>query len=266
MSQTNEKLLQALPAQDHEYFHAYFYIDSGYQWDHGMSEEQHDRFFGEMKELFTEAGWTVEEGRSSGVCPTFHKGGSKLYCHPMELSGPCERSLYSEVEKLLDSAQSCRLRFSKEFGQIYAMTDDQYKAALDTVRGDIESDLMKSFATKRRNLFHHGFYPNMEAVAKQYRVPTLTRYLGITSDDIHMQYTKSVFDDLVKQGKILCQEHPDRGKMYRSLTGPEQLELARKEASSLAEKIHNAQDRANEQAAGQGSPIRSGKDFPDGRA
>ena len=247
MSEKNPKLLQALPEQEHTYWNTHFSISSGYQWGKGMSEEKTSQFFQEIKSLFTKAGWSVKEAELRSSCPTVGKGGSALYCHPMELSGPCERSLYLEVIKILNQAKTCTYRDVFTYDQIYDMTEEQYEEALKSVREDIEIDLMDAFSTDRKSLYHTGYYSNVERAADRYRILTLDRHLGICSDDVHMKYVTAVFQDLVKEGKILKREHPDRGAMYRSATGPELLELARRQAANLNSRIQSAQNRSHTQ-------------------
>lgn len=247
MSRISEAFLSAVPVQEHLYYNIHFSIDAGYVWDRGMSQAAADQFYNGMKETFSAAGWTVEYPRSNGGCPTFHKGGNALYCHPMELSGPCEPGLIDEVEALIKSSRVCHHRFTKVYDQIYDITNEQYQAALDSAKDHIEADLMAAFSTKRRNLYHHGSWPQLFEVAKRYCIPTLDRHLGISSDDIFVKHVQTVFDELVSAGKIIHKDDPTKGKLYRSATGPELLEKARKQAVSLSGRIQNAQQRATDQ-------------------
>ncbi len=253
MSKVNETFLNSLPAQNHIYYNTYFRIEAGYVWGSGMSKEDTLCFFEEMKQLFSKAGWSVEESGSSSGCPTVHKGGNHLYCHPMQLSGPCEPSLRPEVERLLTGAETCFLRSFDTYSQVYDVTDEQYQSALEAARKDIAADLMQAFRTEHKHQYIQGYYSIVDEVAEHYRVPTLDRSSGvICSDDVHIRYITGVFQDLTKEGKILYRESDRGGKQYRAATGPELLELARRQAANLNTKIQGAQDRIQDKA----EPIR----------
>lgn len=71
----------------HPIYDVYFRIEAGYN-DGRMSHEQHDRFYTEIRALFSRAGFTILENPPG--CPSFQLGTTCLYCHPTELSGPVE--------------------------------------------------------------------------------------------------------------------------------------------------------------------------------
>ena len=43
------------------YTDTYFRIESGYEWGHDMSEEKTEAFFAEIRRLFSQNGFTIEE-------------------------------------------------------------------------------------------------------------------------------------------------------------------------------------------------------------
>ena len=226
----NEKLINALPEQTEDFIHTRFNIEAGYKWGIGMPPDRMEAFNAEIKQLFAAAGWTIEDGRSSSIGPTVRYGKSSLYCHPMELSGPCEQKLYPMVTAILSLASTCNLQSIEKLGHVYDITDQEYCSALHTVRKDIEKDLLAAFRTQSKMQYTYGFYDKVDDVANRYRIPTTNSYIGTSSNDIQVKYTTQVFNDLVKEGKILCKENKDGKKMYRSITGSELLERARKEA------------------------------------
>lgn len=69
------------------FYDVYFRIEAGYN-DGRMSHEQHDRFYTEIRALFSRAGFTILENPPG--CPSFQWGTTCFYCHPTELSGPVE--------------------------------------------------------------------------------------------------------------------------------------------------------------------------------
>ena len=251
MANINENFLNALPEQTRQYFKTHFRIESGYKWGEGMEPDQRDRFFSEMMDLFAKAGWEVYPPDRPSSCPTVRKGGSELYCHPMELSGPCEEHLQEEVHTLLNFAETCRLLSTEVKGQVYDISDEQYSKALESVKRDIEKEIIGAFRTKNKMQYYPGYYDKLDEVADRYHVKTLTRSLIISSDDPHIKYVKGVFQELLQQGKIICKANETHGKMYRAATGPELLELARREAS-LESMIQKASERAGDPSPASG--------------
>jgi len=232
----NEKLLRALPEQAEEYIYTRFNIEAGYKWGSGMPLDQMNRFYNEITQLFSAFGWTIEEASSSNSAPTVRCGSSSLYCHPMELSGPCEKKLYPIISSILEFASTCSLKSIEPLERVYNISDNEYQQALDSLRKDIEQDLMTAFRTNHPMEYTSGYYNKVDNVAMRYRVPTLTSYIGVSSNDIQVKYITQVFHDLIKEGKILCKENENGKKIYRSITGAEQLERARLEASRRSQK------------------------------
>ena len=247
MTKINEKFRNALPTQEKVYYKTYFHIDAGYKWGEGMAPELRDRFYGEMMDLFAKAGWQVSPPQSPTTCPTVQKNGNELYCHPMELTGPCEESIQEEVQTILEFAETCHLRSIDIKSQVYAVTDDQYRSALEIAKPDIERDIMDAFQTPSKMQFFPGYYAKLDEVAAHYHVKTLLRDTVITSSDPHMVYIHDVVQDLLEKGKIICKANETHGKMYRAATGPELLELARKQAC-LESVIQQANQRISSMA------------------
>lgn len=241
----NENLLKTLPEQTEEYIHTRFNIEAGYKWGSGMPQNQTEAFNEEIKQLFTTAGWTVEEGHSDSIGPTVRYGNSSLYCHPMELSGPCEQKLYPMITAILSLASTCSLQSIETLGPVYNLTDHEYRSILDHVRKDIEKDLLNAFRTKNKMEYINGCYQKINDVAMRYRIPTLNSYIGISSSDTQITYTTQVFDDLLQNGKILRKENNRGTAMYRSITGEELLEKARKEATALSTQMHKSKQTAS---------------------
>lgn len=90
---------------NHSIYNIYFRIEAGYNGG-CMSREQHERFYAEIRRLFTEAGFRIED-RNVG-CPDFILGKTRLYCHPESLSGPTEERHIALVEETLRKGVSFR--------------------------------------------------------------------------------------------------------------------------------------------------------------
>lgn len=237
----NEKLLKELPEQTEKYIHTRFNIEAGYRWGSGMPQNQMNQFYKEIKDLFTAAGWSVDEGSRSCVAPTVRFGSSSLYCHPMELSGPCSPKLYPMVIDILSKATTCNLMNIETLEPVFNLSTQEYEKVLGALQKDIEKDLLEVFSTAHPMQYTSEYYDRLDSVAAHYRIPTLTSYIGVSSQDPHIRYISQAFNNLVREGKILCKENQYGHKMYRSITGAERLELARKAAA----KLNHSQNKTN---------------------
>ncbi len=260
MNKPSANFLCALPQQEHRYYQTYFHIDAGYVWGDGMDASTKANFFADMTAVFSKAGWEVEDPRGLSSCPTVHKGDSHLYCHPMQLSGPCERSLVDEVVSILSSAKTCTLRNVAIHDQVYDLTDVQYKNALDTVQADIEADIIAAFTTSRKDKYLSDSNSQIYNIANRYHIRTLDKNYGIRSDDIHIKYVEARFNDMVERGAIIRYADPVRGVMYRSATQMDRLMQDSEQLSqppvkiSFADRLRDAQVRAKAQQENQNIP------------
>ena len=227
----NENLLRELPQQTEKYIYTRFNIEAGYKWGAGLPQDKMNAFFNEIKNLFAAAGWSVKEGNSTSIAPTVYYGSSSLYCHPMELSGPCDEKHYPIISSILNQASTCNLLNIEKLGPIYNVTDQEYEKALHALRKDIEKDILVAFQTTHPMQYISGCYNNLAAVAEKYRIPTLKSYIGLSSCDIQFKHITQVFNDMLRERKIICKEDKHGHRTYRSATGTERLEQARKEAA-----------------------------------
>lgn len=113
---------ECIPAEIHD---VCFNIESGYVWGRGMYKAESDAFHKEIRELFTRAGYRIIEPTVSGAGIEVEKGFTKLYCHPMELSGRCEENHIAEVETLLSTATVFKYKGSRVYGKIFPFTQEQ---------------------------------------------------------------------------------------------------------------------------------------------
>ena len=79
----------------------YFYIESGYIWGKGHSENESNIFNAEIKRIFENVltGWTLKEKTINSACNEYlYKDGlSSLYCHPMTISGIIDTDYRGEL-------------------------------------------------------------------------------------------------------------------------------------------------------------------------
>ena len=107
---------------NHSIYNIYFRIEAGYNGGY-MSRGQHERFYAEIRRLFTEAGFRIED-RNVG-CPDFILGKTRLYCHPESLSGPTEERHIALVEGTLRKGVSFRYERTDKYDRLYDFTPEE---------------------------------------------------------------------------------------------------------------------------------------------
>ena len=106
------------------YTDTYFRIESGYEWGRGMSEEKTEAFFAEIRSLFSQNGFTIEE-RKYGGCPDVVLDKTRLYCHPQELSGPVRKELIGRIEKILTQGTTFQYLRTDTYGEVLDLTEEE---------------------------------------------------------------------------------------------------------------------------------------------
>ena len=106
------------------YTDTYFRIESGYEWGRGMSEEKTEAFFAEIRSLFSQNGFTIEE-RKYGGCPDVVLDKTRLYCHPQELSGPVRKDLIEHIEKILTQGTTFQYLRTDTYGELLDLTEEE---------------------------------------------------------------------------------------------------------------------------------------------
>ena len=210
-------LLAALPADSKEYRNLSISLFSGYNWGFGMLPAASQSFHQEMGELFKEAGWEHHEPKFENACPEYSKGKSRLYCHPTQISGPCEKDLVSEVCQLVSKATTCMVTKAEDRGRIFDITQEQYNAALEILRPEIERDLLKEFSLSNRN----SDSDRHKVVMMKYRVLTLQNHTDTLSSALpYWKFTEDVLADLIAQKKIVKRPESNQFTSRNYITAP----------------------------------------------
>lgn len=213
-----KKLLDMLPQDSKDYRKLALHLYTGYEWGYGMLPAASQAFHQEMKAMFQDAGWEYHEPKFQSACPEYSKGKSRLYCHPLMISGPCETELIGEVCKLATSASTCAIEKVEDHGRIFDITEEQYYAALDAMRPEIEADLLREFAPPCRS----SDSDRHENVMLNYRVMTMDHHTqSLSSSHPYWAYTEKVLEDLISQGKIIGGPAHDGFSGMRHMTSPE---------------------------------------------
>jgi len=99
----------------------YCYIEAGYVWGKGYSEEQKEVFEAEIKEIMTSLGWDrwlKSMSCSSPEC--FRKDYERAYCHPMTTVIIVEENDIMSIVEALSNAVNFSLRYHK----VYDITEE----------------------------------------------------------------------------------------------------------------------------------------------
>lgn len=236
-----QALTESLPSGSANYRKLSVRLDSGYEWGSGMMPAAQERFYSELRSLFESAGWQHCEPKFSHACPEYTKGKSRLYCHPMEVSGPCEEQLIPEVCRLLADAASFMVTKAEDRGRVFDMTNEQYMEALAHFRPEIEREFLLEFARPNR----HAGSNRHESVMMKYRVPTLKNPSDMLSSlHPYWKYTEEVLEDLIASEKIVKTPDPSNPGSRTYITSPEHVPS---DKPPLAGKILRACERASEE-------------------
>ncbi len=195
------------------YKKSYFYIESGYMM---TSDEQYEKFFDEIVNLFATKGWEIKRPRSMGVCPEVKKDKTELYIHPTSVSGNIDIELKEEIESILKCGTTFSYVRNKDYGEVFDWSDEEYLNYLAENKDAIKTDILESFKTKRSNLYIYSdfFTGPLRNICDKYRKPRLT------DDTLHSgnkdyNYIGDLFKKLITEGEILAGK-TNSGICYRT--------------------------------------------------
>lgn len=196
------------------YIKTHFRIRSYYQSGGNWTPDEAKAFEKESKSLFSSSGWTVFEGRSSGVCSTARRGKEELYLHPMDFSGVIQEISIGEVERMLEVAKTFQCYHVDTYDIYHEMSDEEYLLHLREKQDEMQQDMLRLYETKRRNLFITSNEKIRETIKKKYRL----HRLGEGYDDpIFDGVFSNAFDMLVAKGKLI-KANTKYGQGFRTAT------------------------------------------------
>lgn len=184
------------------YMDTYFRIESGYEWGRGMPEEKTEAFFSEIRSLFSQNGFTIEE-RKYGGCPDVVLDKTRLYCHPQELSGPVRKELIGRIEKILTQGTTFQYLRTDTYGEILDLTEEEelayYHETHDMTIGGVFLD---AFRTKRRNLYKSREQV-LEILVEKLRVKTLRGKSVYSNTSPAYRYIRETYGKMVSEGRLV---------------------------------------------------------------
>lgn len=193
----------------HLIYDVYFRIEAGYN-DGRMSHEQHDRFYTEIRALFSRAGFTILENPPG--CPSFQLGTTCLYCHPTELSGPVEEPHIALVERVLQQGTSFQYQTTDRYDRLYDFTVEE---ELAYYRQHYSEQLfLEAFRTSAPSKYHLRDEV-LEELVRQLMVYTVRAPLGCSFDSPCVYFVRETYASLVQRGLLI---EIQRRKPYGTMT------------------------------------------------
>lgn len=202
------------------YRHVYFRINTSsyYNAKYGLgfdSEETTKQFKAEAANIFINDGWEVKKDKYNSSCPTVIKDKQELYLHPQSFSGVVKEDNILYIENLLKNSNIFTFRNTDIYYECFDIADEEYLNILESKRIEIANDILESHKTKRSNLYRIG-YTCLDTVFKKYQIRRLSHHsASYSSNDIDWKYIEGVFNDLIKENKILTAQ-TKHGTGYRT--------------------------------------------------
>ena len=164
-----------------------------------------DLFHKSITELFLNDGWKIKKERINiSCCNTITKDKQELYLHPQSVSGVVSEENIPHIEQLLSNSSIFKFEKTDIYEDVFDITDEEYINTLKSKQNEIEQDILAVYKTKRKNLYITDTWTPLNKVLDKYRIKRLSNYLGvISSSNIDVQYITELFENLVKQNKIV---------------------------------------------------------------
>jgi len=157
-----------------------------------------------IAELFLNDGWTVKEKKFKDSCNRVVKKKQELYLHPQSVSGVVLEENIPHIEQLLSNSSIFEFKKTDIYEDVFDITDEEYMNILKSKQAEIEKDILIVYKTKRRNLYITDTWTPLNKVLDKYRIKRLSNYSSvISSNNIDFQYITELFEDLIKQNKIV---------------------------------------------------------------
>ena len=180
-------------------FHLLFSLESGYEWGKGLSHEKTDAFYKEIKEKFHGEGFDTDRTGCTSQTMYLVKGKTRLYVHPMEISGYCETLHIPQITAILKKGgRTFRLVKDTIAEEVYSFTDEEeleyYRARYGTC---IHRNILDAFSNRRA-----GKEDILFMMASRINVATTSHLHGIGYDSPAYRFVHAAYDRLVNNGKL----------------------------------------------------------------
>ena len=179
------------------------------------SDADRAAFKEESRRLFQELGWAVTLGCNGG-CDTVAKGQQDLYLHPSSFSGVLEEANIQPLQERLSKAKTFRCYHVDCYEEYQDLSDEAYRAELETKRGEITGYILEKCRTKRSNLYIVD--PVAIHVAEHFEIRRLCDKDG--QNKIGNQFVAELMDELLQKGWLVAGK-TSHGEGIRTATNKE---------------------------------------------
>ena len=194
------------------------------------SDSDKAAFKEESRRLFKSLGWTLTLGHN-GCCDTVTKGQQDLYLHPSSFSGVLDEDNIQSLQEQLSKAQTFRCYHTDRYEEYRDLSDEGYRAELETKRDEIIAYILKRCRTKRSNLYIVD--PVAAHVAEHFKVHRLCDRHG--NNKIGNQFVSELMDELLQKGWLVSGKMT-HGDGIRTATNKERG-IARQPAAQVDRQI-----------------------------
>ena len=187
-----------------------------YAYGSGWSSEADEAAFDEeCRRLFQQLGWTLHAG-ANGVCDTVTKDRQDLYLHPTSFSGVMDESNIQPLQEQLSKARTFRCYAVDCYEEYTDLSDEEYRAALETRREEITAFILKQCRTKRANLYITD--PVASYFAQIFEICRLCD--RDQRNSVGKRFATELVAQLLQEGRLVAAE-TDSGMGLRSATAKE---------------------------------------------
>lgn len=148
----------------------------------------------ESRRLFKSLGWTLTLGHN-GCCDTVAKDRQDLYLHPNSFSGVLDEDNIQSLQEQLSKAQAFRCYHVDCYEEYRDLSDEGYRAELETKRDEITGYILEKCRTKRSNLYV------VAPVAEKFEVRRL--YDKDRRNQIGKQFVAGLMAQLLQKGWLV---------------------------------------------------------------
>lgn len=205
---------------DRTYVKTYFRVECGYVWGKGIEDDALFAFNIDVKELLGEIGFTVlrESGQEMlGSCLKMVCGKERLYCHPMDLSGPVLVNRVARIKSQLARAKRFRLRAVDTYETVIDYTKDELKQILVREADELRCMIYLALCTPWVHRFRDEL--SVQNVLSHTCDRFAGQFVNILDTNEHAPLigstVKSTFETMINDDLIIRTEHEGR-IFYRS--------------------------------------------------
>jgi hypothetical protein len=106
------------------------------------------------------------------------------------------------IENLLSNSEIFKFERTDIYEDIFDLTDEEYLSMLNEKTKEMRNNILKTFKTKRSNLYITQTWTPLQNVLNTFKVKRISKIYGNSSNDIDYLFISEIFDNLVNEGKI----------------------------------------------------------------